>query len=440
MGFMNATFYGYAKKFIVGNRCFEDVFVELNLKDGEINLYIQEPSKTSLEPLLKNEKDLHKLNNSNLQLLDVEIFTPLLKLRAKTITEIFISSMNFLPAFHIGGTFTIRAFNLIPAFSSKKSVYGYYKIMLTPKQFLEFEIENINYKREGNLQEILFKNFYLGIAPPVAFSNLYQNYGIILKEVREAGLFSISFINYVENIEDYSRAFRIALSYVQGREVDELLIVNNRKLQVFFVNSLGSGIFSLIPTYSIHDRNWFEEYLICFLNYWKKLSTSKKNIFSRMIINLIYSKTRDAEIESKFAHLFTVFEIICEGKVEKSKLKKEMKIPFYDAKFIVSLRNKILHGFSFEEAITYAFQESEKESDRSNSIFLKLKKVVDIKNKNVVSCLKVYYALIKLLDTYVLNQIGYTGKWYNPLNEFSEEYIKEILLEDEELLQELKNR
>jgi len=432
MGFMNATFYGYAKQFIVGNRCFNNVFVELNLKDGVFNLYLPENKVT----IVSQQKNLEKLN---IQLINIEIITPFLKLTAENITDVFIENMTLLPGWHIGSSFLTNALNLIPAFSKKKTLYGYYKISLIPrKSFLGFVVENLIPEKEKCVQEIVFKNFYLGIEPPVAFSELYQKYGIVLKEANEAGLFSISFTKQVKNLEDYCNAFRLALSYVQGREVDRLLVLDNKNLYVYFENSLGRGLFKLIPTQIIENVNWFQEYLLKFIDYWNSVNNYEKNIFRRIITNLIYSKTKDVEIESKFAHLFTVFEIICNGKIEKNKLRNKMNLPLYDAKFIVSLRNCIFHGYSFEEAIDFAFQESEKEADRENSIFLKLKEI--IKSKEILGCLKIYYALIKLLDVYVLNQIGYTGKWYNPLNEFSEEYIKEILLEDEELLKELKNR
>ena len=80
MGFMDPTFYGYAKKFIVGSRCFTNIFTELNLKNGEFNLYIPEQTKRLTEPLVATGQDLQRINKSNLWLEDVEIFTSLLRL------------------------------------------------------------------------------------------------------------------------------------------------------------------------------------------------------------------------------------------------------------------------------------------------------------------------------------------------------------------------
>jgi hypothetical protein len=95
-------------------------------------------------------------------------------------------------------------------------------------------------------------------------------------------------------------------------------------------------------------------------------------------------------------------------------------------------------GSKFEKAVSFAYAESENESDRANSIFIKLKG--NILNNPIDGSIKIYLALIKILDTYVLNLIKYEGKWFNPLNEFSEEFVNEILLEDEEVLKELSNR
>ena len=281
--------------------------------------------------------------------------------------------------------------------SKEKSVKGIKDCVGNKFYIPVFSFRYNGYEKEHEkkcVQEIVFKNFYLGIEPPVAFSELYQKYGIVLKEANEAGLFSILFKKQVENLEDYCRAFLLALSYVQGREVDKFLVLNKKKLSIYFEDSLGRGLFCLIPTSGLKDENWFEEYLICFIDFWRNLNTHQKNLFSRILTNLIYSKTRDGEIESKFAHLFTAFEIICEGKVEKNKLKSKMQLPFYDAKFIVSLRNSIFHGYSFKEAVISAFQGSEKEVDKESSIFLKLQKV--IKSDGILGCIKIYYALIKL--------------------------------------------
>jgi hypothetical protein len=80
MGFSESTFYGYVKKFIVGNRQFSNVFVELDLKNRNFNLYI--PEKGEISHLIGKEESFQDINRSNIQLLGVEIFTPILKVKA----------------------------------------------------------------------------------------------------------------------------------------------------------------------------------------------------------------------------------------------------------------------------------------------------------------------------------------------------------------------
>ena len=432
MGFMESTFYGYARKFIVGTRQFLSVFVELNLKNQELNLYI--PKKRGTTPLIEEKKSLKEINHSNIQLLDVRIFTPIMEIKAKSIDTIFIKSLPTFPPSHVGNSFLLRTFNLIAGLSERKIPWGYYKISLVPKySVLEFEVNESFYHRE-----FIFSNTYIHI-PPLSFPQLMEKYKIDIRSANESGLVSISFLSpSTFNTEDYLRAFKLILSYAQGREADRFICLDGSKLSIFFEKSLGTGTFQLIPSKCTENECWLDQFFNCFLDYWNSIEELEKDTIERIITHLVYSKTRDSHIESKLSHLFLVFEVICNGKLEKNILKEKLNLPLYDCRYIVSLRNKILHGYSFEKAVSYAYTESENESDRANSIFIKLKG--NILNNPIDGSIKIYLALIKILDTYVLNLIKYEGKWFNPLNEFSEEFVNEILLEDEEVLKELSNR
>jgi len=427
MGFMESTFYGYARKFIVGARQFTDVFVELDLKNKELNLYI--PEEKGITRLMEKAYDIDR---SNVQLLDVRIFTPTIEIKAKSIGNIFIKSIPTFPPSHTGNSFLLQTFNLIAGLSERKVPWGYYKVSLVPKlSMLEFET-NANH----HYTEFVFSNTYFHI-PPMSFPLLRKKYKIDVRSANEAGLVSILFPS-TANTEDYLRAFKLILSYAQGREADRFICLYGTKLRIFFEKSLGTGTFPLIPSKCMGNVCWIDHLFNCFLDYWKNLSESEKDTLERIITHLVYSKTRNSNIESKLSHLFLVFEIICSGKIEKNILKEKMSLPLYDCRYIVSLRNKILHGYPFEKAVNYAYADSENEAERANSIFLKLKK--DVIVNPIDGYMKVYLALIKILDAYLLTLMNYKGKWLNPLNEFSEEFINEILLEDEEVLKELSNR
>lgn len=440
MGFMEAVFYGYAEKFRVGSKIFSKVFVELDLKNGELNIYI--PLNSRKEGLIENyNKDkLKKIMTTNIELIDVKIFTPSGKLKATAITDIFIfiKSFNPLPSFHIGESHLINFFNLIPAFSEKPNIYGYTKVCLIPrKSQIEFEIEDIRNNLEKRFVEIVFKNFNLGLPPPVDFGNLYQNFGIVIREIKEGGLLSISCGNFTKDIEDFYQAFKTAFSYLQGRAIDGLLILYGNKLKVLFENSDDKGIFSIIPV-SVQGINCVEDFLIRFLNYWKGLNEQEKNIFRRIIFSAVYGKTKQLEVENKLPNLFEVLEIISGGKIEKNKLKTKLNVCLYDAQFMVTLRNEIVHGESIENAIVKSYEKAEKEKDCKGSTFLKLKTLFD--KDRFIGIFKIYLALIRIIDLFVLQTIGYSSKWLDPLNEFSESYVNEILLEDEEVLEELKGK
>ena len=427
ISFMEAVFYGYAEKFRVGSKIFSKVFVELDLKNGELNIYI--PSSSRKEGLIENY---------NIELIDVEIFTPSGKLKASAITDIFIKSFNPLPSFHIGESYLINFFNLIPAFSEKPNIYGYTKVCLIPrKSQIEFEVEDIRNNLEKGFVEIVFKNFNLDLPPPVDFSNLYQNFGIVIRGIKEGGLLSISCGNFTEDIEDFYQAIKTAFSYLQGKEIDGLLILHGNKLKVLFENSDDKGIFSIIPI-SVHGVNCIEDFLISFLNHWKGLNEQEKNIFRRIIFCTVYGKTKQLEVENKLLNLFEVLEIISGGKIEKNKLKTTLNICLYDAQFMVTLRNEIVHGDSIENAIVKSYEKAGKEKDYKGSTFLKLKTLFD--KDRFTGIFKIYLALIRIIDLFVLQTIGYSGKWLDPLNEFSESYVNEILLEDEEVLVELKGK
>lgn len=429
MGFKNMVFNGYAKEFKIGSKKLENVFVELDLRNKEFNIYFPSNEK----PIYENSSKFKEIIKSTIYIKDIIIYFPNFVLYAEKIEDIFISKYQ-AAGFHIGETFLSTSFGLVN--HKGDNLYGFDKISITPKNgYFEFEIKDTNLRsiKEFSYKEILFKNFYIDIPPPIEFSELYSKYKLVPKKPSH-DLISIEISKEINfSIQELKVPLRLAFSYIQGQEIEDFLELENNLLKIFLSKEQENK-----NTFPLISYKWIENFVLNFLEYWFSLKEKEREKLEMIILNLVYGKTKRMIIDSQLSHLMLVLEMISEGKVEKNKLKEILQIPMYDIAFLVEIRNKILHGYTLEKAIDIAFEKAKKEKDKEKSTFLAIKNIVS--SNKYEKIYKIYLGILKILDTHVLNLIGYKGKYFNPLNEFSEEYVNEILLEDKEVLNELKNR
>ena len=155
MGFKNLAFNGYAKEFKVGNKKIENVFIELDLKNKEFNIYFPSNGK----PIYEDISKIKEIIKSNTHLKDIYIYFPNFVLYAEHIEEIFISK--YQPAgFHIGETFLSASFGLVR--DKNNNLYGFDKVEITSKNgFFEFKIKSkaLEDIEQIPAKEILFENF-----------------------------------------------------------------------------------------------------------------------------------------------------------------------------------------------------------------------------------------------------------------------------------------
>lgn len=420
---------GTAETLRVGRRIFKDVYVELDLENNAINCYIPERSP---------EDFLNKLPDSDLKGVVLENLELINGYKAKTLENLLVISYAPLGPQHIGQTLLNTKFGLL---KYKETPYGFIPIKLLPESgyiTLESDIDE-------NYTEILLKGFYLPTEPPVAFQNLFKNFSLKVRSVGEKGI--ISFVSedktfkQINDIKTLVDGLETALSFVQGREVVRKLIQYNSKVEIHFSNTEnGKETLPAIPTVwgidSKYDYYPLDDFISKFLKHWFKLEEHKRQWFKRLILSLVYAKTKRLILENKLLNLMSAYELLKTGKtLDKSALKRILDITSCEAYFIVNIRDKIMHGYTFEEAVKIAFEKikNEKDCDRTP-----LKIIEKLPHKEKI--LHSYFALIYYLERFILKEIEYNGPYYNPLNNFTEEIVNEILIEDEDIINELAKR
>jgi len=420
---------GTAETLRVGRRIFKNVYVDLDLENNTINCYIPE----------KSSKDfLNKLPDSDLKGVVLENLELLNGYKAKTLENLLVISYASLGPQHIGQTLLNTKFGLL---KNKEVPYGFIPIKLFPENgYITLE-SNI----DENYTEILLKGFYLPTEPPVAFQKLFKDFSLEVHSVMEKGI--ISFISVdktfkeIEDIKTLVDGLEAALSFVQGREVVRKLIQYSSKIKIHFSNTEnGKEILPSIPTVWRVDKKYdfypLDEFISKFLKHWFKLEEHKRQWFKRLILSLVYAKTKRLIPENKLLNLMSAYELLKTGKtLDKNALKQILDITSCEAYFIINIRDKIMHGYTFEEAVNIAFERIKNEKDCDGTPIEIIEKL-PAEEKMLHS----YFALIYYLERFILKQIEYSGPYYNPLNNFTEEIVNEILIEDEDIINELAKR
>ena len=401
---------GIAKHLRIGGKVFSDIILSLNLEENYILCLIRE---NTLGKLLRSEFE-------GVLLEDVELFNGFY---AEKIEDLMIIQ------YSAGApkTFLNTYFGLLK--TENGNPYGFISLKLIPKRgFIELNLHQ-DYKKEYT--EILFEDFFQTIPPPVAWEKLREKFSIIPYSDTRKGIISFIGNGHINDLEAYTEGLELALSFAQGKEVLRKIIFSNGKAKIFFYQKEKNPVFFAIPSENL------QEFLIKFLEYWFKLNQKERTWFKRLILNLAYAKTKNTLIENKLLNLLASYEMLKEGEtLTKQDLKEKLNVTQCEGMFITTLRNKIMHGYLFEDAINIAFEKARKENDCDKAGILK--KIESLKGFD--KALKTYFALIFYLENFILRSISYKGLYYNPLNSFAEEIVNEILIEDKEILEELKMR
>jgi len=405
---------GTARGLRVGKKVFNDVILSLNLEENYILCLIEE---NTLGKLQRSEFEGVLLEN-------VKLFNGFY---AEKIEDLMIIQYSAGAPLHIAKTFLNTHFGLVR--TDNGTPYGFISLKLIPKRgFIELNLYQ-DYKKEYT--EILFEDFFQTIPPPVAWEKLREKFSIIPYSDTRRGIISFIANENIKDLEAYTEGLELALTFAQGKEVLRKIILSNGKAKIFFYQKEKNPPFFAIPPESL------QEFLIKFLEYWFKLNQKKRTWFKRLILNLVYAKTKNVLIENKLLNLLASYEMLKEGEtLTKQNLKEKLNITQCEGMFITTLRNKIMHGYLFEDAINIAFEQAKKENDCDKAEILK--KIEPLKGFDKV--LKTYFALIFYIENFILQSISYKGLYYNPLNSFAEEIVNEILIEDKEILEELKKR
>ncbi len=428
MAFLQGIISGRAKELHIGGRKEEDVYLELNLKEGVISAYIPriEPFPSKIHKKLLKEK--------NISLKEAEFYLPAYKLIAKSIDKLFIKAYTF-GGYSVEERPILNILGLLSAFSNKDTIYGYEKLEFVPiNGKISFKLN-----KKLNFTEIVFVNWNLYL-PPLNYRKIIENFGIIITPAPSAKLITVDLEKNQENLDDFVRGIRLALSYLQGSTLYLFIKLKSENIDIYLPPKKDNKTFLLVPIHS-EEINYVDEFLYSMMKYWQSINSEEKSKLEMIIYNLIFAKTGDAYNEIKILTLLNTIEIIIGEKLLENTLNiitKELSIAEYDAKFILKLKDKLFLGNNLLEAWKKIFSELS-DTKESNSIFLKIKKLQN-KLSDIEISLNILYAFIKILDLYILNKIGYKGRYLDPLNNFKEIYVKKILAEDKDLLEELKKR
>ena len=429
MAFLQGIIPGKAKELHIGGRKEEDVYLELNLKEGVISAYISrlEPFPSKIHRKLSKEK--------NISLKEIEFFLPAGKLIAKSIDKLFITS------YALGGYSAeerpiLNILGLLAAFSNKDTIYGYEKLEFIPSNGkISFKLN-----KKLNFTEVVFANWNLFL-PPLDYRKIIENFGIIITPAPSAKLITVDLEKNQENLDDFVKGIKLALSYLQGNTLYLFVKLKSENIDIYLSPiKKDNKTFLLVPIHS-EEINYVDEFLYSMMKYWQSINSKEKSKLEMIIYNLIFAKTGDAYIEIKILTLLNTIEIIIGEKLSKDTLNiitKELSISDYDAKFILKLKDELFLGNNLLEAWKKTFDELW-DTKENNSVFLKIKNLQS-KLSDIEISLNILYAFVKILDLYILNKIGYKGRYLDPLNNFKEIYVKKILAEDKDLLEELKKR
>ena len=422
---------GFAKTLKVGRRIFNNVYVELDLEGNTINCYIPE----------RSEKDyLGKITKKDIKGVSLENLILLNGYRAETLENLLVVSYAPSGSLHIGKTLLNVKFNLL---KNEKVPYGLIPIKLFPeKGYIILESDT-----PDDYMEILIEGFYLSTEPPIAFQKLLKNFSLEVRPVIERGIISFVFLNKqnnlykAEDVETLAEGLEVALSFVQGKEVYRKLIQYNSRVKINFKGQGGDKqVLPTIPTRWYVTKEYksypFDEFLTKFLVYWIKLNKEERLLFKRLILSIVYAKTKQLITENKLLNLMLAYELLKSSKtLDKTSLKETLNITSCEAYFIVNIRDNIMHGHTFEDAVKIAFEKLKKEKDCKGT---SLETIGNLSMEDKV--IHAYFALIYYLEMYILRKIKYSGPYYNPLNSFTEEIVNEILIEDEDIIDELARR
>jgi hypothetical protein len=428
MSFSNACFQGTVKKLFIGGRYEENLFLELDLKEKTIRIFIPFGRIRKLLP----SKELNKLfKYKNIKLEGIEIKTPLGELIADKWENFFVEKYS-LGGFYVGQGFTVSALGLISAYSEKKTHYGFEVLELKPTRgFIELTLT-----RKVNLTEIVYQNWFVDL-PPFKFEKVEKHYGITLYPASSEGFLTVFVNRNYENFEDFIEGLGLALSFLQGGKLVLFSELKNSAYKIYLSNIREVKGSPIVP---LHDpnKNYADELLYSFLDYWFKIDENEKRILLKTISVLNFAKSNKADLEIQFESLLNLFETLAEN-LTSEKLKEELHLSTCEAQFIVyakELSNKEV----FFKDIVFKLLSSNIIDDALCPSELKKLKLLKEKLTEGEIMIITYYWFIRTLELYILRKINYQGKYLDPLNEFKEIHLRKILSEDRKLLEELRNR
>ena len=444
---------GYARKLCVGSKVFEDIYIELDVKHGKLRAYIPIIDEIKVFRYGRYFAEVLKQRKSNVVLEQVKLFSPIGYLESEEIHVSFIQSLRGPTLSHSSFLRDKLFFLGLPSSDRDSQLKKQRCCIIADLRLNEPMVFKLNLKREivdgfiddmglvtKRIRELLFSGFWVKVDGRFFDSKIFIT--------STDGFASVILMDDSINLREIELPLRLAFSFAQGRFVERIAYLDGDTLTLnqIDLDSLSDNIpFQVLPfsKFSFLGRreySFFSEFIDRFMGYWFSLDSDGKEKFSNALSFLIYSKElgKDTRVEGVFSHVFLSLEILCDGKIEKNKLRNELKIPSYDARFITEFRNNIVHGKDAITSISLAYEMADKESERNNSVFLSIKDVVEKRKRG--RSLFVLCAFLEILDRYFLSFIGYRGERISPLNVFVEPYMNEIKLEDKELFDELSKR